>query len=634
MGQAPYGTSGLCPHTETPGTEASHSVTEVANTSGFGTTPMEAAVLGGGYVGFFLLPEIAAGYAALELAIYSGSAACLTSPICAAIIHGVESQAANAANASASQCAGFSAGESAVINEVQQILSSAQMAQLRAAYAAQRSTTINIGALGLPKLDLLGISALTVIADTAELIQRRRAIRFNLADIPLDDPQTGELLARADTIGVFQCESEGARKTLRQLRASSVRDLAVANAFFKPGPAMGGMARQFVRRYRGEEAVSFLHPALAPILGSTRGVLLFQEQILRLATEIAGLSWEQADHLRRGMSKFQAEEMTRMRQAFIQGCQRPAPDGPAFNLKQAETLWEQVAAFSGYGFNQGHATAYADVSYRLAYLKAHFPAELLCTRLATPGGFHHQAIPAVAEAVRLGIAVRPPHVNHSRADFTLSPEQAPNILWMGLGQVRDLRRETTKAIIAARRQQPFTGLRDLLARVALQPKEVTHLIQGGALDGLGDSRSAMLAELAGMGQAGSALQLTFSFDRPAVPPEAPAQRLAWESFVLGLPVSVQLLETVPVHPSQIVPLAQLPGRAGQPVLITGYRLPGWTGGEGFYLGDGQTFVLARGAESLKAPPWQPVRVQGRWLSDAFGTAWLQVEQLTKIVDTG
>jgi DNA polymerase III alpha subunit len=488
-------------------------------------------------------------------------------------------------------------------------------------------------ALGLPKLDLLGISALTVIADTAELIQRRHGIRFNPAEIPLDDPQTGELLARADTIGVFQCESEGARKTLRQLRASSVRDLAVANAFFKPGPAMGGMARQFVRRYRGEEAVSFLHPALAPILGSTQGVLLFQEQILRLATEIAGLSWEQADHLRRGMSKFQAEEMTRMRQAFIQGCQRPTPDGPAFNLKQAETLWEQVAPFSGYGFNQGHATAYADVSYRLAYLKAYWPAELLCTRLATPGGFHHQAI-YLAEAVRLGIAVRPPHLNHSRADFTLSPEQAPNILWMGLGQVRDLRREAIKAIIAARRQQPFTSLQDLLGRVALQPKEVTHLIQGGALDGLGDSRSAMLAELAGMGRAGSALQLAFSFDRPAVPPEAPAQRLAWERFVLGLPVSVQPLETVPAHPSQTVPLAGLPGLAGQPVLVAGYRLPGWTGGEGFYLGDGQTFVLARGAESLKAPPWQPVLAQGRWLSDAFGTAWLQVEQLTKMVDEG
>lgn len=492
----------------------------------------------------------------------------------------------------------------------------------------------DVEALGLPKLDLLGISALTVIADTAELIERRHHLRFDLANIPLDDPLTGELLARADTVGVFQCESEGARKTLRQLRARSVRDLAVANAFFKPGPAMGGMARQFVRRYRGEEEVSFLHPALEPILGSTRGVLLFQEQILRLATEIAGLSWEQADHLRRGMSKFRAEEMTRMRQAFIEGCQRPEPEGPAFTLKQAETLWEQVEPFSGYGFNQGHATAYAEVTYRLAYLKTHWPAELLCTRLATHGGFHHQAV-YLAEAVRLGIAVRPPHLNHSRATFTLSPEKEPNILWMGLGQVRDLRREAIKGIITARREQPFTGLRDLLTRVALQPKEVTHLIQCGALDGLGDSRAALLAEFEGMGQAGSALQLALPFDLPAVLPDSLAQRLVWERFVLGLPVSVHPLETVTVDLSQTVPLAELPRRVGQPVKVMGYRLPGWTGGEGFYLGDGRTFVLVRSAETLKAPPpWQPVVVQGRWQHDTFGTAWLQVEHMTKVGEEG
>ncbi|MCP4358214.1 MAG: hypothetical protein GY796_09395 [Chloroflexi bacterium] len=200
--------------------------------------------------------------------------------------------------------------------------------------------------MGLPKLDLLGISALTVIADAADLIRNRHDPQFESADIPLDDRQTGDLLTQGDTVGVFQCESEGARKTLRQLRVKSVRDLAVANAFFKPGPATGGMAQHFVRRYRGEEAVSFLHPTLEPILGTTKGVLLFQEQILRVATEIAGLSWEQADHLRRGLSKFQPEEMTRIRESFIQGCRRPAPDGPAFNLQQAETLWEQVAAHS------------------------------------------------------------------------------------------------------------------------------------------------------------------------------------------------------------------------------------------------------------------------------------------------
>lgn len=479
--------------------------------------------------------------------------------------------------------------------------------------------------LGLPKLDLLGISALTVIADAAELIRRRHDPQFAPDHIPLNDPRTAELLAQGDTVGVFQCESEGARQTLRRLRAASVRDLAVANAFFKPGPATGGMATAFVRRYRGEAAVSFLHPALAPILGPTQGVLIFQEQILRVATETAGLSWEQADHLRRGMSKFQPQDMDRIRQAFIRGCRRPEPGGPAFSPQQAETLWEQVAAFSGYGFNQGHATAYAGVSYQLAWLKAHWPAQLLCARLGVHGGFHHPAI-YLAEARRLGLLVRPPHINHSRAGFTLGDDD--RTLWMGLGQVRDLRQTAIKAIIAARRTRPFDSLRDLLSRVELQAKEAKHLVQSGALDGLGESRAALLAELDSLGWAGSALQLALPFARPAVPSETVAQRLAWERFVLGLPVSVTPLEALGELPDETVPLARLPERRGQAVMVVGYRLPGWTGGAGFYLSDGATFVPARGSETLKSPPvWQVVTIRGRWLADEFGTAWLQVERL-------
>ena len=273
--------------------------------------------------------------------------------------------------------------------------------------------------LGLPKLDLLGIRALTVLADTADLVRLHHDPAFRLAKIPLDDQATAGMLSRGDTIGVFQCESAGARRTLRKLQARTVFDLAVANAFFKPGPATGGMAGSFVRRYRGQEEVSYLHPALEPILGATKGVLLFQEQILRVATEIAGLSWAQADHLRRGMSKFQAEEMAAMQSAFEAGCRRPAPEGPGFSREQAQTLWEQVLAFAGYGFNRGHATAYADVSYRSAYLKNHWPAAFFSARLTDWGGFHHPAI-YMAEAIRLGIEIRPLHVNYSNRAFTLT----------------------------------------------------------------------------------------------------------------------------------------------------------------------------------------------------------------------
>ena len=349
----------------------------------------------------------------------------------------------------------------------------------------------DVEALGLPKIDLLGIHALTVLADAADLVRRHHVPSFDLSSISLIDQVTGDLLERGETVGVFQCESSGAQRTLRQLRARSVRDLAVANAFFKPGPATGGMAKNFIRRYRGEEDVEYLHPVLEPILRPTRGVLLFQEQILRVAREVAGLSWEEADALRRGMSKFEPATMDAIGMRFMHGCQRMAPSGPGLSSDQARMLWGQVKAFAGYGFNQGHATAYADVSYRSAYLKTHWPAAFLCARLANWGGYYHQAI-YIAEARRLGIRVSPPNVNYADSQFTLTyrnVDQGQPVLWMGLRQVRDLRRSAVDAIIRERRYGHYVDLADLMRRVDLQSKEITHLVQCGGLDGLGESRS-------------------------------------------------------------------------------------------------------------------------------------------------
>jgi DNA-directed DNA polymerase III PolC len=486
----------------------------------------------------------------------------------------------------------------------------------------------DVEALGLQKMDLLGIRALTVLADAAAWVREGHDPGFRLADIPLDDAATADLIARGETIGVFQCESDGAQRTLRKLKARGVRDLAIANAFFKPGPAMGGMAGAFVRRYRGEQAVTYLHPALEPILGPTQGVLIFQEQILRLAREIAGLTWAQADQLRRGMSHFGAQEMAALAEQFIAGCQRPPPAGPGFSPSQAATLWEQVMPFAGYGFNQGHATAYADVSFRSAYLKAHYPAQFLCARLADYGGFHHPAI-YMAEAVRLGLTVRPPHINFSAEAFSLVEGRSGPVLFMGLGQVRDLRRAAITAIRQERAAAAFSGLRDLLQRVDLRPKEIEHLIRAGALDGLAPSRAALLAE-AQEYRHGSASQMAFDFGRPVVPAETLRQRWDWETELLGLPVSALtdplalVRARLPAH----TPLTALPAFPGQPRLTAGVRLPGWTGGPGFFLGDGATFVIARGDKALKAPPpWQPLLVQGRWIEDGYGTSWLQVEEV-------
>ncbi len=498
----------------------------------------------------------------------------------------------------------------------------------------------DIEEIGLPKLDLLGIRALTVLADAADLVRKYEDTKFDLEKLPPEDDATSALLERGDTVGVFQCESSGAQRTLRQLKARTVRDLAVANAFFKPGPATGGMAVHFVRRYRGEEPVHYLHPALEPILRGTRGVLLFQEQILRLAREVAGLSWEEADHLRRGMSKFRSDEMDAMRDRFVAGCQRPAPDGPGLDRGQAQTLWEQVKAFAGYGFNQGHATAYAEVSYRSAYLKAHWPAAFLCARLADWGGFYHQAV-YIAEARRLGIEVHPPHINHGAAHFHLEIEgqdaaRRP-VLWMGLGQVRDLRNSTIAALLAAREERPFVDLADLLQRVALQNKEAVHLIRCGALDGLGNSRAGLLAELARYERGGLA-QMGFAFLADETPAETAAERLAWEEQLLGQPVSVHPLSaraqpytgvTVSTLLAQVA-AGDVKGK-GQVFKTAGVRLPGWTGGAGFFLDDGVSYLVAAGPRGQRPPPaWQAVEVMGRWQVDEWGSGVLQFDLLRVI----
>lgn len=496
----------------------------------------------------------------------------------------------------------------------------------------------DVEAIGLPKFDLLGIRALTVLADAAGLVRQHHDPGFRLESIPPGDELTGEMLAAGETIGVFQCESDGARRTLRQLKARAVGDLAIAGAFFKPGPAMGGMAKAFIRRYRGEEAVTYLHPALEPILGRTRGVLLFQEQVLRVATEIAGLNWEQADRIRRGMSKFQAAEIDALAAEFLAGCCRPEPDGPGFSPDQAARLWEQVVPFAGYGFNQGHATAYADVSYRSAYIKAHWPAEFLCARLADAGGFHHPAV-YMAEAVRLGIAVRPPHVNYSGEHFTLTYETSRGgrpqpVLWLGLGQVRDLRRSSIAAVMTARAQSLFRDVNDCLERVPLQSKEAENLIRCGAMDGLGANRLMMLAEAGIAGQAGSARQMTFDFLRTTPSAESPAQRLAWESAILGRPVSIHPLEIVGI-PEKTRRLRDLASSPGQRLVTAGFRIPGWPGGPGVFISDGDTFVIARLEKTLAErvghlTEWQPMLFRGRWLQDDWHGGWLQVDAIESL----
>jgi DNA polymerase III alpha subunit len=268
----------------------------------------------------------------------------------------------------------------------------------------------------------------------------------------------------------------------------------------------------------------------------------------------------------------------------------------------------------------------------MAYLKTHWPAAFFCARLANWGGYHHPAV-YMAEAIRLGVAIRPPHVNHSERKFTLAWEGEEAVLWMGLGQVRDLRRRAVKEIVAERRRRPFADLRDLMQRASLQPKETTHLIQCGALDGLGESRTALLAEMEEVDRAGSALQMSLfgegAFAEPE-PSESLEQQIAWERELLGYPVSTlrEPLKLAADHLPERVSLRRLPELPGRSVTVAGVRLPGWRRGESFYLWDGETWITVKGNRAQKTPPsWEPLLLRGRWVGDEWGTYWLQADEM-------
>ncbi len=394
-----------------------------------------------------------------------------------------------------------------------------------------------IEALGLVKIDLLGISALTVAADCVTLIQHS-VPDFRLEQIPYDDAATMRTLSSAQTIGCFQIESGGMRFTLRELAAQTINDLIVALALYRPGPLKGGLKDAFVRRHLGQEPTEYLHPALEPILRETYGVVLYQEQVLRIAHEVAGFTLGEADLLRRAMSKFRsAHEMERLRAGFITGAQRVS----GLDGLTAEKLWDLLAAFAGYGFPKAHAAGYAALAYRLAYLKTHYPAEFFAARLAVWGGYYSPRV-YMSEARQLGLNVKPPHVNHGGDSFSLDPHDR-RTLWMGLGQVRELTHTTIDLI---QHERPFTSLDDFLIRARPLHMEAVNLIKCGALHGLGDM-TEMLARVeseAWHGRHSAQLSLLTLLPSGAVAAASLAQRAAWEHAVLGYHVSVHPLDLI------------------------------------------------------------------------------------------
>ena len=428
----------------------------------------------------------------------------------------------------------------------------------------------SIERMGLVKIDLLGTRGLTVLGNVADRIQSWRRREFQsgldvLDAIPEDDPDTIELVRSAQLIGCFAIESPGMRATLKEIDAHSVEDIMVALALYRPGPLTGGLKHAFVQRHLGHEQIEHIHPALAPLLENTYGVILYQEQVLRIASELAGLSLADADMLRRAMSHFDpGERMKTLKQRFVAGAL-------AKNAVPQETsvrIWDMMAAFAGYGFPKAHAASYAQVAWRSTWCKAHYPAEFMAAVLAGWGGYYRQAV-YLNEARRLGLTLRAPHINHAQRQFTVVYPKGMPVLYMGLDQVRDLTRRTQQRILTGR---PFHSLEDFLTRVDPRPQEAENLIQIGALSGMG-SIPGLLAHIRAGGWRYGQLQLFEFGDTKDEKDWDVSARMTAQKEILGASVDAHPLELVSAQVEKLGTVTSLEavGRLEKRVNVVGIR---------------------------------------------------------------
>ena len=347
----------------------------------------------------------------------------------------------------------------------------------------------DVEAIGLIKFDFLGLKTLTLIADTVRRIEATRGEKIDVADLPLDDPETYRLVARADTIGVFQMESGGMRKLLTQIQPSTFEDLIAVLALFRPGPLDSGMVEQYIARKHGREQVRYPDAALESILRETYGVIVYQEQVMQIGQVYAGYTLGQADKLRRAMGKKKAEAMAVERDRFLEGAVERG-----HRTEDADAIFQQMETFAAYGFNKSHSAAYALITFQTAYLKAHYPREFLASLLTLEMGSTDNTYKNLADCRDHGIRVLPPDVNQSHADFTV----CEGGIRFGLGAVKGVGEKAIDAIVEARADGPFASLGDFCMRIEsnqVTKRIVEGLIKAGAFDSTDSPRAPLLAHV-------------------------------------------------------------------------------------------------------------------------------------------
>tara|TARA_Y100001970_G_scaffold293903_1_gene444435 strand:+ start:2411 stop:5926 length:3516 start_codon:yes stop_codon:yes gene_type:complete len=335
----------------------------------------------------------------------------------------------------------------------------------------------DIESLGLLKMDFLGLKNLTMLEKTVNLIEKSAGQKINLENLPENDIKTYELLSRGDLEGIFQLESSGMKQIVREFKPSSLEDISSILALYRPGPLDAGLIPKFINRKHGKERIDFPHPFIESILKETYGIMVYQEQIMKIAQDLAGYSLGQADLLRRAMGKKKISEMIKHRELFVEGAKTKGVDKSI-----ADKLFDQMVLFAEYCFNKSHSTAYGAVTYQTAYLKAHFPVDYMAALLTVNSGSSEKVQRYISNCNSMGIEVLPPNINSSGFDFTVKKNQ----ILFGLSAVKNLGESSINRIIEIRESDgPFSSLSDLCDRVPLNilnKKSLEALIHSGAVD--------------------------------------------------------------------------------------------------------------------------------------------------------
>lgn len=443
--------------------------------------------------------------------------------------------------------------------------------------------------LGLLKMDFLGLSNLTIIKNTLRIIKRVYGQDIDLSKIPLDDDETFKLLGRGDTTGVFQFESSGMKRYLRELKPTDFSDVIAMGALYRPGPLSAGLTDSFIKRKNGLEDVQYAHPLMKPALETTYGVLVYQEQVMQISREVCGFTGGEADTLRKAIGKKKHDVMAKMQIKFVEGA-------VANGVPQAviEKFWKDLLGFADYCFNKSHSACYGLISYQTAYLKAHFPAAFMAALMTSDYDDTDRLAIEINECKKMGIKVLSPDVNESFLEFAVVPDT--NQIRFGMAAIKNVGTGAVEEILRARKEQQFESLEDFLTRVnchVVNRKAMESLMKAGAFDRFGDRNmllhnldmmlafASRLQKQAASGQVdlfGNAIDDDESAGhrarlelQPAIEHADVREQLLWERELLGLYLSQHPLQIFENYLSeQTVPFKSLHvSHDGKPVTVGG-----------------------------------------------------------------